>query len=316
MRRGPTREMISLGLIGVGPSWERRYRPAIRRLCQRIGVRVVHDPVLGRAQVAAQETGAEVVSGLRQVMDHPGLDGVLVLDTGWYGLSPLLLPCRKQHPVFLAGGWQNPPDDWRQLHEHAQEQGVMFVPELPLRFVPATTRLRELMASKLGSVRQLRLWLQPSFHESPEQARMALAAAVDWCAYVARQAVGGLSSPVPHPEGGQVVELRFRPDFRGQELVPAEIITGASSLAGQGDVDIPFRAAVICEQGEAVLEGAKEIAWSVGQAPAVLESLHQERCEVDVMLDQFCRRLVGGLIPTATLHDVAIALQQVSGIGV
>jgi hypothetical protein len=55
-----------LGLVGIGPSWE-RYRSAIKRLSKRIRIRAVHDPVLGRAQNAAQDTGADAGAGLKQI---------------------------------------------------------------------------------------------------------------------------------------------------------------------------------------------------------------------------------------------------------
>lgn len=41
------------------------------------------------------------------------------------------------------------------------------------------------------------------------------------------------------------------------------------------------------------------------------ESLSSERPEIEVMLDHFCRRVVGGLIPVPNIEDVHRALSIV-----
>lgn len=312
MRRGHTRGLLALGLIGVGPSWERRYRPAVRRLSERLCIRVVHDPVLSRAQAVAQETGADVADGLMQVIDHPGLNGVLVLDSGWYGLAPAEFACERQKPLFLGGNWLDPPAHWQRLAESAQHRGVMLVPELPLRFQPATTRLRELIASRLGPVRGVQVRIHTAPHAEAASLKEALAAAVDWCSYVTRRSVDALTVVTSN---GVIAERRwaltFRPDARGIGLTPAEIGVMELPHLGAESRDSSLHAVVECEQGQAVLENATTIRWSMSNSAESAECLAQERPDVEVMLDQFCRRLVGGLIPTATLSDVAVALGQV-----
>ncbi|HET6422517.1 MAG TPA: hypothetical protein VFG20_02465, partial [Planctomycetaceae bacterium] len=223
MRRGPTRELISLGLIGAGPSWERRYRAAVKRLSHRLCIRVVHDPVLGRAQLAAQESGAEVVAGLKQALCHPGLNGVLVLDAGWYGFAPLEFACEHQRPAFLAGNWSSPPKDWWQWHLAAQERGLMFVPELSWRFQPSTTRLRELIASRLGPVRQIHIEISVPSESGADVLTNALAGAVDWCGYLSRQSPDVFSSIHTANGSGSAFQLSFRPDLRGVQLEPAKV---------------------------------------------------------------------------------------------
>ncbi len=316
MRRGHTRGLLTLGLIGVGPSWERRYRPAVRRLSERLCIRVVHDPVLSRAQAVAQETGADVADGLMQVIDHPGLNGVLVLDVGWYGLAPAEFACERQKPLFLGGNWHDPPADWQRLAESAQQRGVMLVPELSLRFQPATTRLRELIASRLGPVRHIQVCMHPASHGEAGSLREALAAAVDWCSYVTRRSVESLMVATSNDVAAESRwTLTFRPDARGMELAPAEIgIQERPHIPGDS-WDNSLQAVVMCEQGQAVLEDATTIRWSLSNSAESVECLAQERPDVDVMLDQFCRRLVGGLIPTATLSDVATALRHVERLG-
>lgn len=313
LRRGHSRGLISLGLIGVGPAWEHRYRPALKRLSSRVCIRAVHDPVLGRAQHAAQETNAEALAGLKQIFEHPALDGILVLDSSWYGVAPVELACERQRPAFLVNDAVSPPAVWSQLHESAQQRGVMLVPEMSWRFQPSTMRLRELIASRLGPVRALRVVLNPHLFEDESLCRKALAAAVDWCSFVSRQTAERLVRTV-NGHSLPAFQLLFLSDLRGRVLEPAEICQCAESFKVGETEAVPFQAEVWCDNGRADVCSATRIAWSVSGGEECHEELYHERCEEEVMLDQFCRRLVGGLIPTATLQDVAVALQHVSNL--
>lgn len=319
MRRGPTRGLLSLGLIGVGPSWERRYRPAVRRLSQRLCIRMVHDPVLSRAQTVAQETGADVATGLRQMFEHPGIHGVLVLDAGWYGITPAILACDHQKPAFLTNLWGESPALLRDLAEQAQARGVMLVPELPFRYQPSTSRLRELIASHLGPVQYLSLQQEQEGDADSTCEHLTRAALVDWCSYVTRRTVDAAEWIAPRDERMKPHwRITFRPDSRGSYApVPAEIVRSASHTNGNGEhVETKLMATVECSEGLAILQGATQIEWSLRGAEVLCERLEQERSDAEVMLDQFCRRLVGGLIPTAGLGDVATALglvQRFSG---
>jgi hypothetical protein len=60
---------------------------------------------------------------------------------------------------------------------------------------------------------------------------------------------------------------------------------------------------VECERGSATLSSADRITWSADSGP-VDETLTSDRPDVEVMLDQFCRRVVGGLIPVADVGDL------------
>ncbi len=312
LRRGSTRGLLSLGVIGIGPSWERRYRPAVRRLSDRLCIRIVHDPVLSRAQSAAQDTGADVAAGLRQVIEHPGINGVLVLDAGWYGITPAVLACEHHKPAFLANLWTESPALLQDLAEQAQARGVMLVPELSFRHQPATSRLRELIASQLGPVQQISLQQE---HVDPAHSpceQLTCAALVDWCSYVTRRTIDSAEWMAPRDDRVKPHwRITFRPDVRGNYLpAPAEIVQGPPLNTGD-PAESNLMAAVECSEGLAILRGATEIQWSLRGAELQCERLDQERTDAEVMLDQFCRRLVGGLIPTAGLGDVAAALGHV-----
>ena len=302
LRRGPPRGLISLGLVGVGPAWEQRYRSAVRRLSHRLAIRAVHDPVFGRAQAVAHENNAEVCAGLNQLLDHPALDGLLILDSNWYGVTPGLLACDRQRPALISSHLAGSPCEWQHLHEVSQQQSVMLVPELAWRFQPSTMRLRELIASRLGPVRSLKIWLPSAPSHDDFRKHQSLALAIDWCGFVSRQNLGRFTRS---GERGSYF-LEFQPDIRDRSLDAAEIDLG-SIAAGDSHATWDFQAEVICERGRGVVTSATQIRWDAVGVAEVAEELHNERAEEDVMLDQFCRRLVGGLIPTATMNDLALA---------
>lgn len=310
LRRGPPRGLISLGLVGVGPVWEHRYRSAVRRLSHRLAIRAVHDPVSGRAQAAAHDSGAEVCTGLKQLLDHPALDGLLLLDASWYGVAPAFWACERQRPALIASHPATSPCEWQKLHETAQQQSVMLVPELAWRFQPSTVRLRELIASRLGPVRSLRVRLHPGQAQSEGHFRQSLAFAVDWCGFVSRQTLGCLTGS-REPGAPQRFFLEFQSDIRGRRLNTAEICPSVMDAAEPVDT-CGFQAEVDCERGVAFVHDSARISWNVAGEVRICEELGSERTEEEVILDQFCRRLVGGLIPTATMQDLAIAWNLVA----
>jgi hypothetical protein len=60
---------------------------------------------------------------------------------------------------------------------------------------------------------------------------------------------------------------------------------------------------IVCIRGRAKFSDPQQLSWTSGGEERV-ESLASERSEVEVMLDHFCRRVVGGLIPVADLADI------------
>jgi hypothetical protein len=67
---------------------------------------------------------------------------------------------------------------------------------------------------------------------------------------------------------------------------------------------------VRCQRGTALIESATEITWQTLAGPTT-EVLTSDRADVEVMLDHFCRRVVGGLIPVADIGDVCRGLEVV-----
>ena len=66
-----------------------------------------------------------------------------------------------------------------------------------------------------------------------------------------------------------------------------------------------------------MLHSRTRLTWHLNESPATTftdEELQSERDEQQVMLDLFCRRLVGGLIPVADLSDISRALRLIESV--
>ena len=83
--------MIQVGLVGVGPQWE-RFRPALARLRQPIHVEAVYDPVFARAETAGRDLEADPIQGISALAGRGNVEAILVMDPAWTrtAVAPLL----------------------------------------------------------------------------------------------------------------------------------------------------------------------------------------------------------------------------------
>lgn len=331
LRRSSLRGQMAVGLVGVGPMWERRYRSAAARLCERLEIRVIYDAVLAKAQLTAADLGADVATGMHQVFERQDLHAVLVLDPAWYDLFPAELACEYHKPAFLAGALGADRRALFDLHRRAEETETLLMTEFSRRYTPATSRLRELIATRLGEAKQVSvrsLIPQPQVPGPlPGQAceRDYLAGMLDWCQYITgRVPTSVRSDPLPGNEVAGVestsdwqVQLGFRPDATGQPATTAVLQLQSSceppAVDADGHIDWPFpQHEIVCEHGRALIPEATEIHWQNGTTVDLgIERLSAERTDAEVMLDQFARRVLGGLVPVANVQDVCRALALV-----
>src|SRR5579872_2216276 len=136
--------MLNVGLVGLGPEWECRYRPALAKLERRLKVRCVHASIVSQAEQAAAELGCDVAPGLVSFMERDDVQAILVLDTSWHGSAPALFACQVGKPAFLDRRFANRLREADQLLQQAAQTGVMLMPGFAHRYTPATARLREL----------------------------------------------------------------------------------------------------------------------------------------------------------------------------
>ena len=299
---------VNLGLIGLGPSWENQYRAALTKITSKRRVVAVYDNIVSRAEQAARETGARVVAGVAALANRSDVQALLLLDTGWQGLAMLRLLSERRKPILFAARADVPLLELQKFHDDAVLHGLTIMPAFPRRCTPASYRLQELLATQLGRPLRVEVAISPaSLHAVPFATDAdfgghappppdPLLEWIDWCDYLFR----ATPQQVTRRADGQGLRLDFPP------RVPSESRIAELSLCPTAPIpDRPMldEVRLYCERGDARLLGATAIEWTA-DGVTQSEELAAERTETEVLLDHFCRRVVGGLIPVPTLEDL------------
>jgi predicted dehydrogenase len=316
--------MINLGIVGLGPVWENRYRPVLEKLRHRIRIRAVFDPVASRCEAVAIDFGATPFQGVLSLLRDADVRGVLVLDTSWHGNELLHFLRVAKKPAYIAGSLGEDWDEISRLRILVESEGLLVMPEFSRRFTPATCRLHELIATRLGRPQRIAI---DAAHPSPDAPNVIpgqaagtdfLVGLLDWCRYVLRSATvrvesRAIASDMPQDEDHRAITIEFSESRDPQRRQVAELLLrSATSQAQQFAAEAsPLRFTIHCENGEATIEGPVHIRWSVTGNETVTELLTADRSEVEVMIDHFCRRLVGGLVPIADISDICRCLHLV-----
>src|SRR5579872_1150389 len=287
--------MLNVGLIGLGAEWEHGFAPALAELRRRLRVRCVYAPVATQAEQAAAELDCEIAAGMFALLERDDVRAVLVLDAAWYAGVPAQLACHLGKPAFIAAplGPRLPLAD--TLLRRAAESGVTLMGDFRNRYTPATSRLRELMATRLGRATSIRI--EPgslgyfAVELSPEEAvRELLAKAIDWSTNLTgTAAVSVRAVPVLDAADASDVLLEFRRPAAGDEPATASIRIDRAAGSVRTTVPAngfiaPFRAEVRCANGTAVIEGPQRIRWEA-EGELGSESLDSDRAAIQVMLD-------------------------------
>lgn len=307
MPRGP----IALAIVGSGHDWVTRYRPALECLAGRAKVRWVYNAVHDRAQTLAAELKADVAPSLQFLAEKPTVDAILISDVAWMGLPAYQLLCRSGKPVFVSTELI-PPDLGKieELRRIADEFACTVVPDLPLRFTPASHRLRELCATKLGPPTQVRVEFAGGALESTHQHgpdACYLFNWLDWCSYILARLPIKVKSLPPSPsaasDGRSLISIEYRTPSSEPAPFLAELFI-SNAVPGSSSPKCTVR----CKEGEAILHNDRHIMWRNG-VDSGDEHLVTERSETQSMLDQFLRRVVGALVPVPDLGDAARSLR-------
>jgi len=311
---------LRVGLVGLGDAWQRRHAPALRALADRFEVRAVCEQVGHRAEQAAAELSAVAVDGYRALALREDIDAVLILSPQWFGALPILAACESGKAVYCAAGLDLEPEEALLVKERVDQSGIAFVAEFPRRHAPATVRLKELIATRLGPP-QLLFCHERSFAEtanslrpgfSPQQSAIRdLIELVDWCRYVVdREAsqVTGVFCPAgcaPGEEAYQMMSLDFSdPQSPGTGPI-AQISCGRYFPAGWQEAMTyrPLAALqVACEHGVAFVDLPSTLVW-FDEAGRHQESLDSERPVGEQLLTQFHRAVTSLVRKTRDLED-------------
>ncbi len=286
--------MLPIGVIGAGTEWDAVWRPAFTQL-SRLLVVSFYDPVAARGERVAEAHQWQPVGSLRQLLETPRLKGVVILDAGWLGTWVVHEADRRRIPALVSP--RESRVEWLAAALAEATGETLVQPELRRRYTPATMRVRELTATRLGPIKELRI-------EIPSRTPLDVsqwAEAIDWCRFVVQSAV--TSAERTNGEGD--LKLVFRKQHDGAAIeANLTFCSTEDPPAFPGD----FTAELTCRDGVAIISGNRRVRWKAGDEEGE-EELSEDRSSAAVQLDLFARRLAGGLVPVASLDDVASAVQ-------
>lgn len=314
---------LRVGLVGLGPAWESRYRPALRSLGDRYEIRAICEPVAHLAEQASREFNAAPVDGFRALTRREDVDAILMLSGQWYGVLPVFAACDAGKAVYCATGLGIDHDVARRICERVEESGIAFMAELPRRHAPATLRLKELIATRLGAPRLLFCHTRVPAEDpnSPKKdgppgdpSLPSVVELVDWCRYVVGReptsvvGIGHYKQPDSDDVDYQMMSLDFSDGDVGRGAT-AQISCGRYMPAAWHEA-VAFRPPaalqVACEHGIAFVDLPSGLTW-FDKAGRNMESLESERPVNETMLAQFHRSVTSLVRSTSSLQDVYLA---------
>ena len=321
---------LRLGLIGVGNGWESRHQPALRTLADRFEVTAVFDQITHRAQSVAGRFDAVHVEGFRCLTRREDVDAVLLLGDGWYGALPILAACDSGKAVYFAAAKEISLAESELIRRRVRDSGIAFLGELVRRHAPATVRLKELMATRLGPPRLIFCHFRSSEpdranHHVPgvkrDLCRHELVELIDWC----RFAVGSEPTWVistAHAMAPSSPDASLTPDFQMINLDfsdrdhpgrgPMAQISCSRYIPACWSEALGYRPRaamqVACERGIAFIDLPATLVW-FDEAGRHQESLDAERPVSERLLTQFFRAVTSLVVNTTDLDNTCRAVE-------
>lgn len=309
---------LRVGLIGIGQDWDNRHRQALRALSDRFEVRAVCDEVAHRAEHVAREFQATPVDGFRALTERGDIDAVMLLANPWYGPLPITAACASGKAIYCATAFNLEVSEARDLRRAVDHAGVAFMAEFPRRLYPATQRLKELIATKLGAPRLLfchhrsmaHVPNEPSAENQTTRVTRAMLELVDWCCYVVGCSPNSVAGVEHRDQDGaevdyQMMSLDFSSDGQHGSGPMAQISYGRY-LSPAWPESITFRAPsglqVCCERGVAFVDPPSSLVW-FDDAGRHLESLDSERPVGEQLLSLFHRSVTSLVRKSSDLED-------------
>jgi predicted dehydrogenase len=314
---------LRVGIVGLGDHWENRHLPALRALADRFEVRGICEQVSHRAQRAAAQLGAASVDGFRALAARDDIDAILFLADQWYGATPVLAACDHGKAVYSAASLPVDEEESQALRRRVEESGIAFMAELPRRHAPATLRLKELIATRLGPPRMLfchrRAPHTTAAAREPASQNRDLMELVDWCRYVAdAEPTSVIAVRHAEPAGAATADYRmmsldFSASGRPGDGILAQISCGYY-MPEAWEEAVGFRPPAAlqaaCQHGIAFVDLPASLVW-FDTAGRHQESLESERPVGEQMLVQFHRRVTSLVRSMSGLDDALRALRVV-----
>lgn len=319
---------LRVGIVGLGDQWDTRYRPALRALSDRFEVRAVCAEVPHLTQQVARDFKAQGVDGFRVLCQREDVDAVLVLSASWYGALPIHAACEAGKAIYSAPFVDVGLEQAEELKTQIDSAGISFVAEFPRRLYPATTRLKELIATRLGEPRLIFCHRRVPLEAEKSQRRKNpleptnvrdLLELVDWCQYVAGKdatSVFGVRHFCDNSESEvdyEMMNLDFSEPGKLGQGATAQISSGRYIPSNWPEA-IAFRPPaplqVACERGIAFIDLPSTVTW-FDSAGRHMETLESERPVGEAMLLQFYRSVTSLVRRLTDLEDTFRSLRIV-----
>jgi predicted dehydrogenase len=319
---------LRVGLVGLGDQWNTRHRPALRALSDRFEVRAICCEIADKSRQVAAEFGATAMDGFRAMIERDDIDAVLALATDWVGPLPIIAACEAGKAVYSSAALDISPDQAKEIRRRVDKSGVAFMAELPRRYAPATIRLKELIATRLGQPRLLFCHDRMPVESQTDRLRRGdycpivwrhLTEQIDWCRYLVEREPESVISVahdmIDHRQMEifyQMVSLNFPASDLGARPI-AQISLGHYIPAKWSDA-LSFRRPasiqVCCEKGMAFIDLPNTLIW-FDDAGQHTESLESDRPVGEQMLDHFYRAVTSLVRKRSDLLDAYRAMRIV-----
>lgn len=331
---------LRVGIIGLGEQWERHYAPALRATQDRFEIRAVCDQIGERAARVAQEFGVSTSSSFRLLAQREDIDAILILAPQWYAELAILAAYENMKPVYFG---QLPHDQsrTRRLLESAAKAGIPCMAELKRRHAPATIRLKELIATRLGPPRLL-FCRYDQFHQAEtgreyndtNKKQSEMVEMVDWCRYIVgrdpttvtgffhyneytSETVSRLTQKddVIGASDYGVITLDFSVHLQGiKKIGPSAQIELGVYISNDWNEAMTYRAPTVlkavCRDGIAMIDPPYNLVW-FDSAGRHQESLEADRPVDEQLLIQFHHLTTGTCRGSCDLTDAFQALRIV-----
>ena len=325
---------LGVGIIGLGDQWESRHAAALRSLSDRFQVKAVCSEVFEKSRQAAKQFDAVPMDGFRAMVARDDIDVVLALSPEWYGPLPIMAACDAGKAVYSSASLDVTPEQALELRSRIESSGIAFMAELSRRHAPATIRLKELIATRLGKPHLLFCHQRLPMEDQADRRRHGqhcplvwrnLMEQVDWCRYLVDAEPVSVVSAIQERHDAnndmfyQMVSLDFEPVEVGDEAHPSMVRPLAQLSIGHY---IPRRWAdalsfkrppavqICCERGMAFIDLPSNLIW-FDDAGQHTESLESERAVGEQMLDRFYRAVTSLIRRTTDPQDAYRAMQVV-----
>lgn len=314
---------LRLGLVGLSNDWSQRHLPALRLMQERFEVCGIYNSVASFADRAASEFGARRYDGFRQMLCSDDVDAVLVLEEGWFGLAPIEAACEFGKAVYCGNEIEIDPENAETLKKQVEDSGIAFMAEFPRRLAPATLRLKELIATRLGQPEIMFCHMrlppqQPSFKKAKPLQRLIdreLMELIDWCRFIAGQPVR-LVQGINHQSLQEEVDyaalsLDLSPENGKAGTTIAQISCGSyvpASWEEAANFRPPAAIQVRCQHGLAFLDLPNSLIW-FDEAGRHQEFLDSEMTVGQQLLTHFHRAVTSLVRKMGDLEDVCYSLR-------